>query len=169
MNEEEFQAYFSAMYPVLRRYGKRRLDPETADEAAIDTLRVVWQKRIAAPTNEDERRRLTALTYSIMRGMMRNSLRAERRRRRLLDTLQAERWGHPSVRPDVDEQFEPGLLQDCLTRLSATDREVLSLLNDGYRIGEIAQILGCSPGAVSARLRRTRRRLKNLMREASDE
>jgi RNA polymerase sigma-70 factor (ECF subfamily) len=50
-----------------------------------------------------------------------------------------------------------------LERLSSSDREIATLLLDGFAVGEIATILGCSRSAVTMRLRRVKKHLRSLL------
>lgn len=169
MDDDEFKAFFATMYPALLRYGMRKLDVDTANEVSLDTLRVVWEKDIPAPRSDDERRRLTGLTYTIMNGLINNSRRATRRRIRLIEALTSERQTLAQVGPDLADHFPNGRVPEALSQLSAPDQEVLSLVVDGYGASEIAAILGCSAGAVSTRLGRARAKLRSILeQEGSD-
>ncbi len=165
MNDEEFTAFFATMHPALLRYGMRKLDVDTASEVALDALRVVWEKNIPAPKSDDERRKLTGLTYTIMNGLINNSRRAAHRRIRLVEALTSEQQTLTQAEPDLTDHFIQGRVPDALSHLPAVDQEVLSLLIDGYGVSEIATILGCSPGAVSMRLGRARTRLRTLLEQ----
>ncbi len=160
MTDEEFVAFFTAMHPALLRYGMRQLDVDTAQEVALDTLRVVWEKKVPAPGTDDEQRQLVSLTYRIMDGLIRNSQRSSRRRDRLVATLSAQR---PVDQAGLADHFDPGRVLDALAQLPEADQKMLSLLIDGYGVSEIAAILGRSPGAVSTRLSRARTKLRGLM------
>ncbi|MDO4718628.1 MAG: sigma-70 family RNA polymerase sigma factor [Propionibacteriaceae bacterium] len=165
MNEEEFTAFFAEMHPALLRYGMRRLDVDTASEVALDALRVVWEKRIPAPRSDEERRQLRGLSYAIMNGLISNSHRAARRRFRLAEALASEQRVRPDYEPGLAEHFVDGRVPEALSQLPARDQEILSLLIDGYGVGEIATILGCSPGAISTRLGRARAKLRTLLKQ----
>lgn len=165
VNDEEFTAFFATMHPALLRYGMRKLDVDTASEVALDALRVVWEKNIPAPQSDDEHRKLTGLTYTIMNGLINNSRRAAQRRIRLVEALTSEQQTLTQAEPDLADHFIQGRVPDALSHLPAVDQEVLSLLIDGYGVSEIATILGCSPGAVSMRLGRARTRLRTLLEQ----
>ena len=162
MNDDEYTAFFATMHPALLRYGMRRLDVPTANDVAIDTLRIVWQKDLPAPKSDDERSQLIGLTYAIMNGLINNSRRTARRRTRLMEALKAEQV-HPSASPDLADHLSQGRVPQALSQLSAVDQQVVLLLIDGYAVSEIASLLGYSPGAVSTRLGRARAKLRSLL------
>lgn len=170
MTDDEFKQFFGLMHAKLLRYAMRKLDVDTANEAAIDTLRTIWDKELAAPTTDDEARQLQSLTYKIMDGIISNSLRAGRRRARLVDALitQQQTLGEPE--PGTAGHYAvDGDVPALLAELSAADQQILSLLIDGYSVTEIATILDCTPGAASMRLARARNRLRaKLEPEQSD-
>lgn len=59
---------------------------------------------------------------------------------------------------DVDEADWPV----CGQPVSVTDRDVVELVVDGYKVAEIAVILDCKPGAVTVRLQRAKKNAKLL-------
>lgn len=69
--------------------------------------------------------------------------------------------------PDqVFENFEISDLRETMRRLKDTDRDILVLTYiHGYSAGNISKMLGCSEDAVYMRLRRARKRLKELLEE----
>lgn len=165
MDDDEFKAFFTMMHPRLLRYGMRQLDVDTANEAAIDALRAVWSKKLPSPRSEDKRRQLSSLAYTIMNGLITNNLRAARRRYRLLDALKTEQQTRPAVEPDLADQFTDSRVLEAIGTLPVLDQKMLSLLINGYGVGEIAAILDTSPGAISMRLSRARAKLKTLLEQ----
>lgn len=167
MEVEEFEAFFRSMRPKLLRYAMRSLDADTANDIALEALHVVWTKKIPTPADEMGWRRLRSLTFSVADGLVRNANRAQWRRSRLTGALLRQGEAVAAVERDVAEvvaeQASLDELYPVLRELSVTDREVIDLVVDGYRVAEIAEILGCSPGAVSMRLRRARANLKRLL------
>jgi RNA polymerase sigma-70 factor (ECF subfamily) len=160
VTEDEFKEFFTVMHPKLLRYAMRKLDVDSANEAAIDALRTIWAKGIAAPRDEDQKRQLQSLSYKITNGLISNRLRADRRHARLLDALITQQRTSLALAADVWGDASEGGFATALAQLSAADRGILSLLLDGYGVAEIATILGCRPGAASMRLKRARQRLK---------
>lgn len=153
---------FALMHPKLLRYAMRDLDDETANEAAIDALQAVWAKQVPAPTTDMEHRKVQSLCYRVLDGLILNALRGERRRGRLLHALQEEAATRPQSQPDVSEVLESAA-DLMLESLRHTDREMLTLLLDGYSVSEIAIIIDRSPAAVSMRLKRAKENLRRLV------
>jgi RNA polymerase sigma-70 factor (ECF subfamily) len=145
----------------------RTLDADTAHEAAISALHTIWTKNIPAPATRAEELRLQALTYRVLDGQVRNAQRARARRERLMDAVTEHHLTNSPPVPDVadvvDGDASDDGATDLLDRLSEREREVVVLLLDGFRVAEIAAILNSSPGAVSMRLRRARKRLAHLV------
>ena len=94
---------------------------------------------------------LAALLYSIASNVLKNSYRANTRRRKHLDAYQHL--------PDaIDEGDQPDKLNTeqlelGLQTLSDKHREVVELrFKDGLSIQEISELLDCSPGTIKSRL-----------------
>jgi RNA polymerase sigma-70 factor (ECF subfamily) len=117
-----------------------------------------------------EHKRLLSLCYRICDGLIRNALRAERRRRSL-DNRMLERTTTDSlVVPDVAERVAgDARAVALLQRLSQADRQILLLLADGYKVAEIAVILGCGQRAATMRLRRAKDHLRTLIDRGGEE
>jgi DNA-directed RNA polymerase specialized sigma24 family protein len=64
--------------------------------------------------------------------------------------------------PDIADEVSDGAWPGWAEPLSPTDREVLDLLIDGYRVAEIADLLDCTPAAASMRLQRAKRNARRL-------
>jgi RNA polymerase sigma-70 factor (ECF subfamily) len=72
--------------------------------------------------------------------------------------------GAPSQEEGAIARQERQSLEEAMTTLSAEDREVLALYYVQKRTTkEIAQILGCAPGTIMARLFRAREKLRKKM------
>lgn len=158
------------MHPKLVRYAKRRLDADSALDVAAQAMHTMWAKQLDVPTGEVEGRRLQSLAYRIVDGHIRNALRTNRRFLRVVDAVADTRRHEPEHVADIADVVVEGDSRDWLEKLSLTDREVLSLLSDGYAVSEIAVILDCSPAAVTMRLKRARKNLKLVLgRSAHDD
>ena len=60
-------------------------------------------------------------------------------------------------------------LREVLQHLSTDQRACLLLHAEGFRYAEIAQVLGCSEGAVKVRLFRARERCLAMFRDAEED
>ncbi|WP_408898464.1 RNA polymerase sigma factor [Nocardioides sp. R1-1] len=165
MEASEFEAFFRSMFPKLVRYAQRRVDPEQAEDLAATALQTIWVKNLPSCRDEVEERQLQSLAYRVVDGLSRNAWRKDRASRGLVEKLS----GHAATAvPDVADEVSGESWPEWATPLSLTDREVLDLLVDGYRVAEIAVILGCTPAAVTMRLQRAKKNARRLwMREVT--
>lgn len=150
------------MHPKLVRYASRQLDVDTASEVAVDVMRAFWSKNPSQPKTEVADRQLQRLCYRICDGAIRNALRAQRRHNTLVMAV-ASKTGPTEPVPDVADLVTRDTSTDILTEVSKTDRQVLALIADGYRVSEIAVVLGTSPAAVSMRLRRAKANVQRAL------
>nr|NLD41229.1 RNA polymerase sigma factor [Actinomycetales bacterium] len=169
MDEREFEVFFREMHPALLRYGRRRLDVDTANDVAIEALRTIWMKKLSYPRNTAEEARLQGFAYKILDGLIRNQRRSEARRRDLVDAVGSELRTRKSFEPDTADIYENASGgRSLLSCLNKSDREILTLLADGYQVQEIATILNCTPKAASMRLSRARDRLRYNLERRGD-
>lgn len=164
---EEFEEFFGFMHSRLLRYAMRSLDADTANDVAIQSLQTIWTKNLPAPASDAERRELQGLSYRVADGYIRNAIRAQHRRRRLIEAVADHQLTSSREEPDVAEQFVGRGWSDrtvaVLATLGPADREVVGLIVDGFKVGEIAVILDKSPGAISMRLRRAKVAIQQLV------
>jgi RNA polymerase sigma factor (sigma-70 family) len=161
----DFEEFFRGTHPKIVRYAKRFLGPDAAMDAASQTMHTIWTKNVDAPQTEVEHRQLQSLAYRVADGHIRNAQRSAKRFSRLLEAV-ASVGGRFAVVADVADLVVEDGPAEWLEQLSLTDREVLSLIADGYAVSEMSNILECSPAAVSMRLQRARRNLRTVL-EAS--
>lgn len=170
MEVSDFEDFFRATYPKLVRYAQRRVDPEQAEDLATAALQALWAKDLSAsPRGGDDRPALESLAYHILRGLLRNAWRAEASFRNAVHALERQ---HDAGRyePDIVDQIMSNRWPAWAQTLPATDREVLQLVVDGYKVNEIAVILDCTPAAVSMRIYRAKEKVRQLwMEEVGDE
>lgn len=172
MDIEVFEQFFELMRPRLMRAALRSLDADTANEVAIAALHTIWTKNLAAPRGDRENLQLQALAYRILDGNVRNAQRARARRARLLEAVLDHQSTAQTREPDVaewlDEQEGEQEMQDLLAALPDSEREVVTLVIDGFKVNEIAEILGRRPGAISMRLNRARKHLSIALGRRDD-
>lgn len=159
MEVPEFEAFFRKMFPRLVRYGQRSFSAAQAEDLAIAALEVMWRKDLPAPTAEQDENRHESLAFHVMRGLMQNATRAEGSSRRMLGSLARQRFRNAE---DVAESVLVDRWPRWAEDLPSSDRELLGMVADGYKVNEIAGILGRTPAAVSMRLRRARDRAREL-------
>ncbi|MFP5319991.1 MAG: RNA polymerase sigma factor [Acidimicrobiia bacterium] len=132
--------------------------PSAADahDALAETFLVAWRRPEQVPDGDAAVR---LWLYGVARRVLANQRRAERRRRRLSERLQA----HPGdeLVPGPDEAGTEREVLRVLSRLGERDREILLLSAwEGLSHAEIAAVLGCSENASAVRLHRARARLR---------
>jgi len=170
----EFEAFFRSVHPRLLRYARRAVDAATAQELAAQALQSLWTKDLPAATDEVQERQLQSLAFRILDGLLLNEVRSRRRQLRLMGAvLDDELTRCQEVRDVADLSALDGLsdsTSSALGALSDPDRAVVALLVDGFRVHEIATILGATPGAISMRLSRAKHTLRDhLAGEADDD
>ncbi|GAA1723889.1 hypothetical protein GCM10009710_00810 [Aeromicrobium alkaliterrae] len=161
VDEPSFEAFFHLMFPRLSRYAQRRVDPMAAEDLAAAALETIWNKDVDTPADDVAHRKLQSLAYRVLEGHLRNGVRGAARRSRVVEAVADEVLARPHD-PDVAEVVTTDSWPEWAESLSYSDRDVLELVVDGYRVSEIAIILDCSPGAVTMRLRRAKRNARLL-------
>lgn len=173
MDVEEFEQFFGLMRPRMMRRAMRSLDIDSANEAAVAALHTIWTKNLPAPRSHAEQLQLQALAYRILDGHVRNSQRARARRARLLDAVLEQHSTARTTEPDVadwlEQQSSDQAIQEILAGLPDSEREVVTLVIDGFRVNEIAAMLGRRPGAISMRFNRARKHLRKALERRDDE
>src|SRR4051794_28825364 len=143
---ERFAALYEAHAAAVLAYARRRVGEEEAEDVLSETFLVVWRRRERVP--EDA----LPWLYAVAGNVIRNRLRAARRRTALTARLAAQ----PAV---VDEGRDPRLFA-ALARLKPIDREALLLVAwEELEPERAARAAGCSHAAIHVRLHRARKRL----------
>lgn len=146
--------FFDAHYMPLQRFAYRRLlDYDLAEEIAVDCLVVAWKH--GAPE---------AITRQWLFAVARNRI-GDAIRRRDLDRRPISAVGNElKVGASLDGS---GLIADALAKLSAADRELLTLLYwDDLTASEIAELLSTRVSAIWKRTTRAHDRLRSILQEA---
>lgn len=154
---EEIYDHYAAL--ILAYAARRVTAAEDAADVLADTFTVAWRRIDEVPAGEAARPWL----YAVARRCLGNQRRARRRRERLearlaaqITTVVANSTTH---RPLLD-----GELVTAFNKLSANDREILTLLAwDGLGRDDIATVMGWSRARVRLRLHRARTRLLRLL------
>jgi RNA polymerase sigma-70 factor (ECF subfamily) len=160
----KFRNLYDEHHRAVLAYFLRRLDSDAAYEATEDVFLVAWRKLDTIPTGD----RSLAWLYSVARRVLANHRRGLARRRRLWHRL-ADEGVAAGQGPEAivvrKEEHEEVLA--ALARLSDSDQEVVRLaVWEELPHADIADLLGCSVGAVDVRLHRAVRRLEKGLRRA---
>ncbi|MFL6060663.1 MAG: RNA polymerase sigma factor [Marmoricola sp.] len=158
MEQSDYEEFFRLMYPRLTRFAQRRFSAHDAEELAAKALVTIWDKDLPAPADQQSARSLQSLAYSVLQGHMRNAGRAETAYKSALAAAAAQ----ASIDRATNAETARAGWPDWASPLSLTDRDVLELVVDGFKVAEISVILDCTPAAVSMRLQRAKRNARRL-------
>ena len=157
MTEALFERLFADNHEAIRRYCRRRLPGDAAEDAAADVFVVAWRRISDVPTGDDA----LLWLYGVARNVVARSRRGDRRRDRL--SAKVRSLGEAPEEPAetvVIRNEDERLLLEALWRLRPDDQEVLRLKAwEDLSHSEIATVLGISVSAVDARASRAMKRL----------
>ncbi len=163
--EEWFTGIFAAHYPLVVKYGLRRLaDLDASVELAQEVFTVAWRRRGEVPD------RSLPWLYGVARRLLANQWRARRARPELvsLDDLDLLPGRHFHEFPADEGAAMLAGVHAALATLGELDQEILRLVAwEELSVGEAATVLGCSRAAASVRLHRARGRLATALEAAT--
>lgn len=149
------QAYVGT---IIRNITRSSLSEQDVEELTADTFFAVWQT-----TDKLQAGKVRAYLAAIARNKAKSRLRS------LSETIPLEEailLETADLEQEVEHTLLSEALQDTITTLSATDRDILIRYYYYYqRIPEIAEELQLSVSAVKVRLHRARKKLKQLLIE----
>jgi len=152
-----FERLFSDSRDPLARYLARRATPDQVEDLFAEVMTVAWRHIERIPVDAE-----LPWLYGVARRVLANHRRSTARFGRLLERL---RLHAPAVDPCV--LVVAGLdagLADALSRLPATDAEVLRLWAwEELQPAEISVVLGITPNAAAIRLHRAKGRLRTAL------
>jgi RNA polymerase sigma-70 factor (ECF subfamily) len=160
-DEQRFRDLYRRHHPALTAFLARRIGRQDAADAVDDVFTVAWRRMDAIPDGDGS----LLWLYGVARNVVANRRRATRRHNRLL----ARVWGtRPSglsgPEPEVMRDLEGRQAVDALSRLRASDRELLVMAYwDGLTHTQIADLLGCSKSAIDSRVHRALVRLRKAL------
>lgn len=144
----DFEAAFARHHASLFRYLHRLTgDADVAADIAQESF-------VRLLEHEVPEARARNWLFTVATNLVRDRARTQSRRRRLL--VQEGSGPAPVPRPDDeverDERIES--VRRVLDRLSDRDRRLLMLREEGFRYGEIAELVGVAPASVGKLLTR---------------
>jgi RNA polymerase sigma factor (sigma-70 family) len=150
--EEWFTEIYAAHYPLVVKYGLRRLaDLDASVELAQDVFTIAWRRRAEVPDHS------LPWLYGVARRLLANHWRARRTGPEVSSITNLD------LLPDAAEPDAAATLADvraALATLGEPDQEILRLIAwEELTTGEAAAVLGCTRTAAKVRLHRARRRL----------
>jgi RNA polymerase sigma-70 factor (ECF subfamily) len=138
---------------------RREPDRTVAEDVLADTYLVAWRRSVDIPAEEDAAR---AWLCGVARRVLANDRRARARLNRVVERLTHEEVARPSrwATPFAADRL---IVAAAWLELTDADRQLLCLVVAGRTPTELADLLGCSPGAVMTRVSRARRQLNAAM------
>ena len=158
---ERFRELYHRHHPAIAAYFARRIGSQDAFDAADEVFAVAWRRFSKVPEGGDAVRWL----YGVAHNVLANRRRGERRGNRLLARLGAQR--QPDLlgpEPQVLRNLEGQQVVDLLGSMRPDDQELVLLSYwEGLSHSEIGELLGCSKGAVDARMHRILERMRKAL------
>ncbi len=155
-----FEALAAEVVEPVRRFLARRTDADTADDVLAETLLVCWRRLDQVPENA------LPWVYGVARNCLANELRGDRRQVRLAARITVVDPPH-EVEPEPDPT-DPRVAA-VLAAMRPEEADLLRLWAwEQLGPGEIAEVLGITPNAVSIRLHRARGKFIEELRKIDD-
>jgi len=154
---ERFEALAAEVVEPVRRFLARRTDRDTADDVLSETLLVCWRRLDEVPEPA------LPWVYGVARLCLANAGRSDRRQRRLAARITVVDPPEEAVRePDPPDPRVAAALE----AMRPEEAELLRLWAwEQLGPGEIAEVLGVTPNAVSIRLHRARGKFVEELRK----
>ena len=161
---DEYAAFFREHFAEVVSVAARRLDSHPdAEEVAVDTFRVAWQRWAAG--GELTR----AWLYGVLRNRIGNEYRSRARREALQELLVADYSASLPLRWAEDPPAVPATDSEILAVLQSLPQPYRVVLRmtywDDLLAPEVAQSLGISETTVRTRLTRGRKLFKAALQE----
>ncbi|MEU4897939.1 sigma-70 family RNA polymerase sigma factor [Streptomyces sp. NPDC044780] len=156
---QRFRDLYQECQPRVLAYAASLVGRQVGEDITSETFTVAWRRLRDIPT--------PPLPWLL--GVARNLVRELRRsdgRQYALAAEEAQRviTSGAQVQDVAADVTERAVALQALTRLSAADRELLTLVAwHGLAPRQAARVLGCSTATFSVRLHRARRRLERAM------
>lgn len=165
-----FAEIFRRHHPVVYRYAVRRIGRETGPELASETFLRAFDNRHRFDVDRSSARPwLFGIVANLVRMEARRRSRAAKahRNRALADPPDEE--FDVAVAWRLDAERDVAVLQSALAELTPQDREVLLLAALGEVTNqEVGEALGIPLGTVKSSLYRSRRKLREALRQRRD-
>ncbi|TWT58080.1 RNA polymerase sigma factor CnrH [Thalassoglobus neptunius] len=137
--------------------------PDWVDDLAQEAFLVAWRER----DSFDAQRDLGKWLRGIARNLVRNELRKDKRRQRILHQELSEvlvQTPEHSIEAEDWKQYQVSALRDCVEQLAPKSRKIVSgRYGDGWKAPDLADHLGMTATAVRQALMRIREQLKQCI------
>lgn len=154
---------------VFRQALRLMSQPADAEEVASAAFFELWRKQASVVlVNGSVRPWLLATTANLARNSHRTRLRREAFLRRLM-TYESHDTGNDAFERIDDDVFRQDLVT-ALKKLTPRDVALVTMTAlDGYRVNEVAALLGLTEGNARVRLHRAHGRLRHLLTPAGED
>ncbi len=166
-NDKAFDSIFRGFDSKLRRFLMREVGSTAGSANIEDLIQGVWMRfidlRRRPPKRSEEPFLVQAYLFRVAKNLSIDFLRT-RKDHASIESL--DEWDHPATKERTNRHEAEGFVERAILELSDEYREVLALnILDGYRLDEIAAMLGKSPEAIWQRASRARAKLRRLVVE----
>ncbi len=164
-DSDAFESLYRDVVALVRRYAARHVGDQLADDVVAEALTAVWQKWDSLPSSAEERR---AWTF----GAARLAIKVVSRRHRggLPTGLSIVRADEPSVADHADGVAADDRVMRLLSALPPAEFDAMWLVVwADLSPTDAARALGCSVTALTSRLARGRRHLRERLDEQARE
>ena len=160
----EFRQLVAQQHRQLRSFVRTLgVDPDWVDDLAQEVFLVAWRELDSFDPNRD----IGKWLRGIARNLVRNELRKDQRRKRILNEGLTEilvRSQESQRKAANSEQYRMSALRDCVEQLAPKSRQIVAgRYSDGWKAPDLADHLGMTPGAVRQALMRIREQLKQCV------
>lgn len=156
-----FSEYQGALVGYFRRMGRSQ---ENSEDLAQETFWRILKYR----KSYDTRRPFRAWMYQIARNLMYDEAKRSIRRNQFIDDSKQEEAEYSAksdsnVEAEVEKGEQKQLLREALAKMPEEKRELIVLCRfEEMPYSEIADVFGCSVGALKVRLFRALKELKEI-------
>jgi RNA polymerase sigma-70 factor (ECF subfamily) len=165
---ERFVTLYERHASLVLAYARRRIGADEAEDVLAETFLVAWRRRHDVPDDA------LPWLYAVAGNVLRNRMRAQRRRAALSARLATESAATSSTpgppvlddheRLPADDDAPDPRLRAALDRLRPLDREALLLTAwEELSTDRAARAAGCSRATFHVRLHRARKRLAHVL------
>ena len=160
----EFRQMVADQHQQLRSFVRTLgVDPDWVDDLAQEAFLVAWRER----ESFDSQRDIGKWLRGIARNLVRNELRKDQRRKRILHEGLSElliRLPECETESAEWQRCQMSALRDCVEQLAPKSRRIVAgRYSDGWKAPDLADHLGMTAAAVRQALMRIREQLKQCI------
>lgn len=164
--DNEFAALVSEQHVQLRAFVRALgVDPQWVDDLAQEVFLVALREQ----ESFDQKQDIGKWLRGIARNLVRNEIRKDARRRRILHEGLAQLLvgsSHAEPEPAGWQASRLPALRDCVEQLPPKSREIIAgRYRDGWKAPDLAEYVGMTAGTVRKALMRIRQQLKNCIEQ----